>query len=432
MKRILSIFLALAILTCLVGCDAIRGILPIREYNGTPLTTLSYKTVDYMGGATVEYVFDFEENTATRIKTHPDYSSDEFKLITETELLYQFTDEAEREFINQIYSYGLFNIKDHYEPVGTVMDGGGWTLKIDFSDGTSKISDGDNAGPRTVFRNCSIPFYDLCGVDVLGHVPYAYYTPPSVDISVGYEYNNHSYSSNHVGGMTRGNYLWNGHEKNNVDIYTQATSRGDKCFLLGESYTLSLYTANYDNMNYGFSKFNECVVMSYAMDQQMSDGREIARSGWFDSLEITYEPNRIYVVTLYFDNGDYVEYAFTTAALDQKIFYGKYYYPIYSIGGSSLYINEDGSFSLEPFRYYDNRPTPVGEAKVALNGRWEFQMIDGKDYLVLTAEGGKQLVFDYCAEAIFLDFDKTTLELKPYNIEGESGSFKKEVSFRPN
>ena len=75
MKRISLIALLVLISLCFVGCSAVMKILPIREYRGTPLTSLSYETVDYMGGMSETYVLDFDKNTVTRISYIP-YNED--------------------------------------------------------------------------------------------------------------------------------------------------------------------------------------------------------------------------------------------------------------------------------------------------------------------------------------------------------------------
>ena len=60
MKRISLIALLVLISLCFSGCSAVMKILPVREYRGTPLTSLSYKTVDYMGGMSETYLLDFD------------------------------------------------------------------------------------------------------------------------------------------------------------------------------------------------------------------------------------------------------------------------------------------------------------------------------------------------------------------------------------
>ena len=301
------------------------------------------------------------------------------------------------------------------------MDGGGWTLEIKYADGRVKKSTGSNAGPYLVFSNCAIPFYELCGYGVVANVPAVHYIPPGIDIDTGYQAKLGVVT--YLGGPQldeeRGNYLWNGHTKDNVDIYQLVADKKKPGLLKGVEYNIVLYTANYSRPGDGYGRFSECVIMSYAIDSELSDGKEVARYGWFSQVSIPMELDRIYVVTLKYRNGDFVEYAFSTASLDQKIQYGEYHYNIYNKGQSVLFVNEDRSFSLESFDYIGNNGAGKEDATECLVGVWEFEIIDGKEYLVLTATTGERLVFEYCATAIYLDFDKTTLDRAKYNLTGE-------------
>jgi hypothetical protein len=39
------------------------------------------------------------------------------------------------------------------------------------------------------------------------------------------------------------------------------------------------------------------------------------------------------------------------------------------------------------------------------------------------------LVFDYCADGLFLDFDKTTFDLRKFNLEGDPEEHQGRVDF---
>ncbi len=429
MKKISAILLIAVIVFSLSSCSSIAGVLPVREYNGTPLADLSYKRVDYMGGRTETYIIDFNENTVTKSTHTPYYEEGQQE---SNEIIKSFSEEDERQFINKIYSYGLFGIKERYEPLTEVDDGGGWSMIIRYVDGSKKESSGSNAAPRTVFNNCAIPFYDLCGERVLGNVPTTYHTPPTIDFSVLYTYKDYYFSDNGFIDFFRGNYLWNGHESKGIDLYEKAVSGHTPQLLSEEEYKLSLSTTNYNNYNGAYQRINKCVVMSYSIDPDLSDGRELLSTGWFESVELPYEPNRIYVVTLYFKNGDFVEYAFCTETLAQKIQYGKYSYNIYSEGKSSLMIYPDGSFELSPFEYFDEGNRNSGESLEALEGSWHFEASGGEEYLVLTSGSGEKLIFDYCAKALFLDSEKSTVDLSKYNLEGDHDFMSGAVTFNKN
>ncbi len=161
-KKILLI--ALLILS-LVGCSK------IKEYKGTPIDKLSFKSTDYMGGMYTTYGFDFNENTINRIKYGPTPGLEEYK--TETILFKTFTDEEEKILIDKLYTCGLFKLKDEYKPNDLIIDGGGWVLTIEYSDGSVKTSIGDNAYPEKIFAKAANAFREICGTGIVWE-PYYY------------------------------------------------------------------------------------------------------------------------------------------------------------------------------------------------------------------------------------------------------------------
>ena len=48
------------LLFCLLTLSSCQG--SIKEYSGTPLTDLTFESIDYNGGYTETYIFDFDEN----------------------------------------------------------------------------------------------------------------------------------------------------------------------------------------------------------------------------------------------------------------------------------------------------------------------------------------------------------------------------------
>ena len=63
MKKCLSLLICIVLLLCLTGCTPGEPIIML-EYKGSPLTSLSYKSVDYMGGFSTTTLIDFEKNIA--------------------------------------------------------------------------------------------------------------------------------------------------------------------------------------------------------------------------------------------------------------------------------------------------------------------------------------------------------------------------------
>ena len=77
MKKLTALFLvAVIVLSCLVGCGATEN-----EDDKLSIMSLSYTSVDYFGGYTAEYYFDFEKNILTK---HSFFPGDEESDNTET------------------------------------------------------------------------------------------------------------------------------------------------------------------------------------------------------------------------------------------------------------------------------------------------------------------------------------------------------------
>ena len=310
MKKILVSMFLLVFGLCLVGC---ASNIEIKEYQGKKLVQLEYTSIDYNGGYTSVYVFDFLNNIF-KLKNYlpADQIQEEFKIFTE------FTDAQETTLINKLYSYGFFNIKEEYKSPGGIIDGGGWNLEIFFEDGSSKLSKGSNNSPKQVFSNCAKAFYDICGDGIVGYVESDYYSPPKIDCSVTYLDNgtHYSFSSYY---LKRVNYSWNGFVVESENAYSLSESIFDnmkKCnyelkFSDSVDYTFSLFTANY-KMYGDYPRFKKCIVKSYQLNENLNYEKLIFEKKWFSQTEFKLEMNRLYVITLMFDNGDYVDYAFNT------------------------------------------------------------------------------------------------------------------------
>lgn len=162
MKKIIALILCIMCVLSFVGCGN-----RIKEYKGTSLTDLSFRKVNYNGGFTREYILDFENNNVKSRAYVPSGGNSEpgFEIIAE------FSEEDEVMLINRLYTYGLFGIKAEYKaPIG-VMDGSGWGMVINYSDGTQKKSTSSNNSPGSVFEKCAKAFYDICGDGIVAHVP---------------------------------------------------------------------------------------------------------------------------------------------------------------------------------------------------------------------------------------------------------------------
>lgn len=300
---------------------------------------------------------------------------------------------------------------------------------MDYVDGTSKTSTGDNASPTKVFNNCATAFYDLCREGVVGAVPSNYYNPPAISLSFKYSYKKYNFSDNTLSSLTRVNYKWNKFESLDNDIYLINSNLNPKPkFLENNKYHLSLFTSNYgDN-----EKFTKCVLKNYDLNEDLSNEKIVLSKKWFNQVETELELNKIYLIELTFKDGDFVQYTFNTRSLESKILYGEYHYNN-NEGHSVLKVNEDGTFVLSPFKYLDSHINQSGivvdENLEELTGTYDFETFDEQDYLCLYINDNEKIVFDYCTKALFLDFDKTTYDVSRYNLNDYDDYHYGEVTF---
>ena len=408
MKKFFTLLLLLFSLF-LIGCN--------KDYSGLAINKLSFKTIDYMGGATVTKVIDFQTNQYLKSENIP------WKEVETTlEVKKTFTDEEEMIFINGIGNAGLFDIDEYYKEEH-VMDGGGWELVIEYQDGTIFVSKGSNKSPTRVFNKCSTYFYDLCGEEVMGMLPDYYYEPPGISYSFGYEVPNGSGSFNGFTGIARVGFQWNGFEEASKDIYQlNLENSQDNEFLKGKNYKLVLFTSNYHCK----TKFNKFVLKSYDFNEELTNEKIVCEDKWFDQIVIDIELDKIYVFELGYKNGDFVQYTLNTLSKDQKILYGEYHYNIYNEGHCILKINEDLSYELNPFDYFDdtlnvNKDIETGECK--------FEVINNNEYLVIYASNNQKIVLEYNCRHLFVNFELSNFDFEKYNLDSANSDINGIVQF---
>ena len=282
-----------------------------HDYDGTPLNRLIFSTVDYNGGSTAEYTIDFDENTVKYRGFLPyEESEPEYKIVKE------FTDKDEEILLNKLYSNGLFELEDYYSSPDGIVDGGGWDLIIEYRDGSVKESGGSNNSPKYIFSGCAKAFYDLCGYGIVGSVSPDYYSPPNIS---------YSFSKKDNGGMMnyssfchRGDYSWNGFGSSGNDIYElNVAKKTPYQYYADEEYKLLIYTANYNNI-YNYEKFTRITITSYDYNESLTNEKEVYSGGWFSQASIDIELEKIYLVRLDFDNGDFVEWTFNTLTTERS------------------------------------------------------------------------------------------------------------------
>lgn len=296
MKKI-NVLMIFTLIGLLTACNS------IKEYSGTKLIKLTYTTIDYNGGYTQKHVLDFNENKYSSVGYSP-YEDENPELETKT----TFTDEEEKVFMDSCYTYGLFDLKESYSATG-IMDGGGWDLIIEYEDGTTKTSQGSNAGPTETFNQCATVFYDLCGQPIVGRLPDYYVSPPNISYAFHYTTGTTSVSTNVIARVVRGNYKWKKSESLDNDLYVLNTAHKDKNeFVKDYDYKLVLYTANYEYEE----KFNKITVREYDYNPELTNEKEIYTGKWIQQIELEIELNKVYVYELSYKNGDFVQYTFST------------------------------------------------------------------------------------------------------------------------
>ena len=101
--------------------------------------------------------------------------------------------------------------------------------------------------------------------------------------------------------------------------YTNLTHNTVYFFRDTVEYTVTLSTANYNN-NMDYERFSECIVKSYDYNEELTNEKTVYDGGWFTQKAIKLELNKIYLITLKFDNGDYANWTFNTKS-----------YPVYEL-----------------------------------------------------------------------------------------------------
>lgn len=292
-------------LTCfaLIACERINF---IREYTGSKIVKITCISQDYMGEYREINELNFVENKYLYIGYSPEYEEQ-----PELEVKATFTENQEKAFMDECYTNGLFDLKERYESPGDVCDGGCWDFIIEYEDGTTKTSFGDNAGPYDVFNKCATTFYDLCGYPIVGILPDYYVTPPRLSYSFG----NGKVYTNDFAKVTLANYKWNKGASVDNNIYQiNEEIKEQNEFYEDVSYVLTLSTANYDCEE----KFNKITVKEYDYNNELTNEKTIYSGKWFYHIKLDIQVNKIYVYELTFKDGDYAQYTFSTYCNNEK------------------------------------------------------------------------------------------------------------------
>lgn len=268
------------------------------KYEGKEVSSIEYVSIDYNGGYTTETIVDFIDcQVLNRGYLPADINTEEYSID------YRFEESSISTFLDEVGGVGLFDLDDNYPSPGGIDDGGGWSLSINYADGSSKTSSGSNNYPSDVFQKADYAFFNLYGDDLFGTLPKSYTNPPSIDISFKYSIGSNNTSKSYIGGLSPINYTWHKSVVSGVDVFSYAIQNPIHEFDTSISYKVSLWTANYQH------KFSKMIITSY--DRNGNDPKEIAKSNWFKQKEYNLDSDRIYVIKMTFPYGT-CEYAFST------------------------------------------------------------------------------------------------------------------------
>ncbi len=297
MKKINILLFVIVALTLFASCDSIDDLL-IMEYRGEEISEIIYESIDYMGGSTDIHKISFTDN-----KVYFKENDGEFKEIK------TFTDEEEIEFINTCYSNGLFGIAPRYENKN-IIDGGGWSLVINYKNGNNKISTGSNDAPVIVFKRCAVPFFDFCGERVLGSLPENFFEPPNLQLSVPVLSDDGSKVISVGYDVAVADYYWNEgrFSSDNTDLYAINEELLKTQEMIDTNEKILFRKTVYEDFS-GFSRF---VFKSYDYNPELSGEKIIEDRIFFNEGEYALEPDKIYVYEMYFKNGEYIRRTFNT------------------------------------------------------------------------------------------------------------------------
>lgn len=147
-KQFALMLMVVLMLGCLSSCAP----------KGDEVEYIQYKTIDYNGGYTVDRIMNFSSGEVLEKRGIPTWDMED-----EYTVIYTFDTALNDEILKGFHSAGIFRLRSRYNTLSTIMDGGGWVLKIKYTDGTEKESHGSNAGPYWRFNMADDAFFRATG-----------------------------------------------------------------------------------------------------------------------------------------------------------------------------------------------------------------------------------------------------------------------------
>lgn len=389
----------------------------IKEYTGTKVKSIQYKYFDdYSTNIPTKIAYlDFDEN-----KYYNNIKNDE-KI-----LHHEFTEQEEKQFIDGVYSAGLFNIRKEYiykisnnnsenefieVLLTSTINTFTYNLVIEFEDGSVIESRGENDLPIDLFNRCSIYFYMLCREEVLGTLPYHYFDLPDAQIFIDVQTQYPSTNSDFTLPIHLSNYIRRYKELKN-NLYELHEEKYNGVMLLNDE----TYVAKFDTSNLNKKEFKKIEIKMYDYNSMLSNETTIVNTEWFDIYEIQLEFNKIYSYKVYYTNDDYFEYSFHTLSGDILSQYHYKYQKVNSDNDSNAYLLFDNNNKFE-LVVEDNG---VFYSKCSGSYVIKYELVNDKKYryiyLYMNDSEKYYLVCDFTNSTLDVITNLSTVSLDRYGI----------------
>lgn len=428
-KKFICINLITLLFPCLAGCSG--------DLDRNDIAKITY--IDWSYGLRQTYSLDFKTNTYSIKEKERDFSEDNYRLFNILDISGSFSEENVKDFLKAYAKCGVSKLQRVY---GFTSYPTGWSLRIDYTDGTYLKSDGYGYSlyglekdTREIFEKLGICCYNLFGY-------YVFLGTDLQDSTFKFDYKPTIYCIPEINGesnlfktqvplpLKEGNYRWNGTEQSNVDLYTLNLNNRKNDLIHGGNYTLhsdvngQLFLPDKRTKE---GNLNELTVNSYDFNPDLTNKREElhlkaetkrpadykppALTGEYTEEYFNYvdlKENRIYTIDYAFDNGDFYQYTFNTYTDRKKILYGRYAPRLGENDFGYLDIFEDGTFK---YHFYKDFYTLINhynqegelydidfgytEEERDFEGTYRFEEFDGVEKLVLDMGEDGIIVYDY-------------------------------------
>ena len=324
MKK-LSIVIILVILLFISACNGKNRInisrIPDSYYEN--IESISYTSIDYLGGYNTIKTIDLNENQVIVKEGFP--GSEEISYS------YQLDNSNILDFLKEFKRTGVLDLKKEYKKLLPVMDGGGWKLDIKFKDGTEKNSKGSNAGPYEIFKDADEVFYSYFKASIFGRLDSSYYEIPSLECYLKYDNKTVNSFINYF------EYVWLHKEVSNIPSVDDI--RFLQHFIFNKDTTYQFIFNKKEIKSYKY------YVLDALGEEVLYTSQEHIFSNEEDNASIDLELNRIYKITCEYEKGE-VTYFYSTHLIDDSVLPNNFQVSFYWSKGNnaaSISLSKDNS-----------------------------------------------------------------------------------------